>query len=256
MKNLMTRASVLLLLIFAVPGMAQTIVIKPYYGYLLPRLSQVNDQISRQIEVWRELLGEPILSPGKIDGNHIWGGQVLYHFNNDYAVTLEASRYQEKVVTDYFRPAASAAERFLFEREVKTFNFAVNLNYYFDYDEASRLNKYVSFGVGLLFAEANSVTFSSIVIDSKTGAVLPLVDTRGDFSGNSVTAALAGGLDLRVAGSISLWGEAGFQYAKIGQLEGTARRLNDQQAAAFTTSTSFDFSGFYFRAGLGIGLPF
>jgi opacity protein-like surface antigen len=219
-------------------------------------MSAVNDQIGRQIELWRELLGEPILSPGKIDGNHLLGGQVLYHFNNDYAVTFEVSRYQEKVVTDYLKPATSASERFLYEREVKTFNLTVNLNYYFDYDETSRLNKYIAFGAGLLFAEANSVTLSSIVIDSKTGALLPAVDTRGDFSGNSVTAALAGGLDLRVAGSISLWGEAGYQYAKIGQLDGTISRLNDQQAAAFTTTTSFDFSGFYFRAGLGIGLPF
>ncbi|MGH7457224.1 MAG: hypothetical protein ACRENG_38095, partial [bacterium] len=214
------------------------------------------DQIGRQIGLWQELLGETGLSPGKFDGHYVFGAQVLHHFNDDYAVTLELSRYQEKIATDYFKPAASSAERFLYEREVETYNLAVNLNYYFGYDEAGWLNKYVSFGAGLLFAKANSVTLSSIVSDPKTGALLPAVDTRGEFSGNSITGALAGGLELRLIGSALLWGEAGYRYAKIGQLDGTVRRINEQEASAFTTSTSFDFSGFYFQAGLGVGLPF
>jgi opacity protein-like surface antigen len=255
MSHFKKLAIILFYLIFVAPLAAQSLVIKPYYGYLLPRMSEVNDQIGRQIGLWQELLGEPILSPGKIDGHHVFGAQILHHFNDDYAVTLELSRYQEKIATDYFKPASSS-ERFLYEREVETYNLAVNLNYYFGYDEASRLNKYVGFGVGLLFAKANSVTLSSIVSDSKTGALLPAVDTSGEFSGNSITGALAGGLELYLLGSVALWGEAGYRYAKIGQLDGTVRRLEDQQGAAFTTNTSFDFSGFYFHAGLGIVLPF
>ncbi len=254
MPHLKKLAAILFYLIFVAPLAAQSLIIKPFYGYLLPRMSEVNDQIGRQIGLWRELLEEPILSPGKIDGHYVFGAQVLHHFNDDYAVTLELSRYQEKIATDYFKPASSS-ERFLYERDVETYNLAVNLNYYFGYDEASRLNKYVGFGAGLLFAKANSVTLSSIVSDPK-GASLPAVDTRGEFSGNSITAALAGGLELRLAGSVSLWGEAGYRYAKIGQLEGTARRINEQEASAFTTNTSFDFSGFYVHAGLGLGLPF
>jgi opacity protein-like surface antigen len=254
MPHLKKLAAILFYSIFVAPLTAQNLVIKPYYGYLLPRLSEVNDQIDRQIGLWRELLGEPILSPGKINGHHVFGGQVLHHFNDDYAVTLELSRYQEKIATDYFKSGTSTPERFLFEREVETHNLAVNLNYYFGCDETSRLNKYIGFGVGLLFAKANSVTLSSIA--SNKGAPLPAVDTSGEFSGNSITAALAGGLELRLIGSVSLWGEAGYRYAKIGELDGTVRRIDDQQAAAFTTNTSFDFSGFYFHAGLGIGLPF
>ncbi len=253
MPHFKKLVAILIYLIFVAPLAAQSLVIKPYYGYLLPRMSEVNDQIGRQIGLWRELLGEQLLSPGKINGHHVFGGQVLHHFNDDYAVTLELSHYQEKIATDYFKPASSS-ERFLFEREVETYNLAVDLNYYFGYDETSRLNKYVGFGVGLLFAKANSVTLSSIA--SNKGAPLPTVDTSGEFSGNSITGALAGGLELRLIGSVSLWGEAGYRYAKIGQLDGTVRRLDDQQGAAFTTSTSFDFSGFYFHAGLGIGLPF
>lgn len=252
-------AAILFYLIFVAPLAAQSLVIKPYYGYLLPRLSEVNDQIGRQIGVWRELLEEPIPSPGEIDGHYVFGAQVLHHFNDDYAVTLELSRYQEKAASDYFKPATTA-ERFLFEREVETYNLAVNLNYYFGYDETSRLNKYVSFGTGLLFAKANSVTLSSIASDPK-GASLPAVDTRGEFSGTSVTAALAGGLELRLLGSLAVWGEAGYRYAKMGELDGTVRRLDEQQSGVFITETSpteasFDFSGFYFHAGLGLGLPF
>lgn len=256
MPHLKKLAAILFYLFFVAPLAAQSLVIKPFYGYLLPRMSAVNDQISRQIGLWQELLGEPVPSPGKIDGNNVFGGQILYHFNDDYAVTLEMSRYQEKVVTDYFKPGAPATERFLYEREVKTYNLAVNLNYYFVYDEASRLNKYVGFGAGLLFAKANSVTLSSIVSDPKTGASLPAVDTRGEYSGNSITAALAGGLELRLIGSVSLWGETGYRYAKVGQLDGRVRQIDAQEAAAFTSIASFDFSGFYFQAGLGIGLPF
>jgi hypothetical protein len=48
----------------------------------------------------------------------------------------------------------------------------------------------------------------------------------------------------------------GYRYAKLGQLDGTVRQNNNQQDAAFTTNTSFDFSGFYWQAGMGIGLPF
>jgi opacity protein-like surface antigen len=254
MSHFKKLAIILFYLIFVAPLAAQSLVIKPYYGYLLPRMSEVNDQIGRQIGLWQELLGEPILSPGKINGHYVFGAQVLHHFNDDYAVTLELSRYQEKIATDYFKPVSSA-ERFLFEREVETYNLAVNLNYYFGYDETSRLNKYVGFGAGLLFAKANSITLSSIVNDPK-GVLLPAVDSRGEFSGNSITGALAGGLELRLIGSASLWGEAGYRYAKIGQLDGTVRRIDDQQGAAFTTNTSFDFSGFYFHAGLGIVLPF
>ncbi|MGH7600289.1 MAG: hypothetical protein ACREOI_28380 [bacterium] len=255
MPHFKKLAAILFFSFFVAPLAAQSLAIKPYYGYLLPRMSEVNDQIGRQIGLWQELLGEPFLSPGKINGNHVFGGQVLHHFNDDYAVTLELSRYQEKIVTDYFKPASSP-ERFLFEREVETYNLAVNLNYYFSYDETSRFNKYVGFGVGLLFAKANSTTLSSIVSDSKTGALLAPVDTRGEFSGNSITGALAGGLELRLAGSVSLWGEAGYRYAKIGQLDGTVRRIDDQEGAAFTSDASFDFSGFYFHTGLGFGLPF
>ncbi len=256
MPHIKKLAAILIYLIFVAPLAAQSLVIKPYYGYLLPRMSEVNDQIDRQIGVWRELLGAPIASPGNIDGHHFFGAKAQYHLHDDYFLTLEASRYQEKIATEYFKPGVSPLERFLFERKVETIDLAVNLNYYFDYDDASPLSKYISFGAGLLFAKANSVTQSSILIDSSTGASLLPVDTRGEFSGNSISANLAGGLELRVAGSVSLWGEAGYRYAKLGEMDGNIRTINDQQAAAFTTSSSFDFSGFYFHAGLGIELSF
>ncbi len=67
MPHLKKLAAILFYLIFVAPLAAQSLIIKPFYGYLLPRMSEVNDQIGRQIGLWRELLEEPILSPGTYD---------------------------------------------------------------------------------------------------------------------------------------------------------------------------------------------
>jgi opacity protein-like surface antigen len=255
MKKLLTPTIILFFFLLVAPASAQRLMIKPFYGYLLPQMSDVNERIENQIEGWRELLGVPVPSPEKIAGNGVFGAQVQYQLNDDYFLALNASHYQKKVATEYSNDTAPTPENFLYEREVETTDVTVHLNYYFNYSPDNRFNKYLGIGVGLIFAKARSNTQSSFVTNPSSKVLLASVDTQGDFSGNSVTAAFSGGLDFGLSNSISLWGEAGYQYAKVGQMEGTVSRP-DNQNAAFTTTTSFDFSGFYFRAGLGIGLPF
>lgn len=255
MKNLTRPASILFCLMLVAPASAQRLMIKPFYGYLLPQMSDVNERIERQIEGWRELVGVPIPFPEKIAGNGVFGAQAQYQLNDEYFLALNVSHYQKKVATEYSDDAAPIPQNFLYEREVETTDVTLHLNYYFNYDPANRLNKYLGVGAGLIFAKARSNTKSSFVTNPNSKVLLAPVDTQGDFSGNSVTAVFSGGLDFGLSNFVSLWSEVGYQYAKVGQMEGTVSRP-DNQNAAFTTNTSFDFSGFYFRAGLGIGLPF
>ncbi|GEM_PF-2682378 len=253
-RHLIAPPIVLLFLMIVSPLLAQNFTIKPYFGYLRPQMTDVNRRIENQIDTWRELLEEPLPSPGKIAGRTIFGGAIQYHLNDDYFLCLDISRYQKEAAIEHFNNATPPA-RFFFAREVKTLDAALHLDYYFDYDESGLLNKYIGLGIGIVSVQALSTTQSSFESNASK-ITLPRVDTSGDFSGTAFTVAISGGLDVRVAGALSLWSEVGYKYAKVGQLDGTIRQINDQQNAAFTTSTSFDLSGFYFQAGLGIGLPF
>jgi opacity protein-like surface antigen len=253
-RHLITPLVVLLFLMIVNPLLAQSFTIKPYFGYLRPQMTDVNRRIENQIGTWRELLEAPLPSPGKISGRTIFGGAIQYHLNDDYFLCLDLSRYQKEAAIEYFNTATPPA-RFFFAREVKTVDAALHLDYYFDYDESGLLNKYIGLGVGIVSVQALSTTQSSFESNASK-ITLPRVDTSGDFSGTAFTLAISGGLEVRLTGAFSLWSEVGYKYAKVGQLDGSIRQINDQQNAAFTTSTSFDLSGFYVQGGLGIGLPF
>jgi opacity protein-like surface antigen len=179
---------------------------------------------------------------------------VQFHLNDDYFLAIDVSRQQQKISTEYLSGTTPEPDRFYYERGVETFDVALNLNYYFGYDPESRLNKYFGIGVGMIFAKATSLTQLSLATEPKPGMTLTALDTRGDFSGNSITATFLLGLDLRLSNLFFLWTEGGYHYAKVGQMEGTVSRVDDQQGVAFTTNTSFDFSGFFVHAGLGIAL--
>lgn len=255
MKNTGQPLVVILCLFFTIPLFSQSFTIKPFYGYLRPQMTDVNRRIENQMEAWRELLEEPLPSPGKIGGRSIGGGEIQYHLNDDYFLGLNISRYQDQATTDYRSSSPATPGRFLYTREVEALDVALHLDYYFDYNESGILNKYFGIGLGIISAQAKSVTQSTFELTASQ-VTLPLIDTTGDFSGIAFTAVLSAGLDFKLAGPLSLWSEAGYRYAKLGQLDGTVRQINSQQDATFTTNTSFDFSGFYGQAGIGIGLPF
>ena len=52
MPHRKTPAAILFYLIFVAPLTAQSLVIKPYYGYLLPRLSEVNGGGEVEVYGW------------------------------------------------------------------------------------------------------------------------------------------------------------------------------------------------------------
>jgi opacity protein-like surface antigen len=256
MQKLIKLAVFFVSLVFVVPLVAQSIVIKPYYAYLhlLPQMKDVNNQITRQVEEWREELKEPISLPGKFNGDNFFGVQIQYYLNNNYVLALDFFYYRETVGTTYDKFAAAPPYLFSYARRVESFDVILNLHYYFDYNQESRFNKYIGLGSGLVFAKAKSIT--GILFYGPEFPSRQSVYTQGSFSKTSLTAVISAGADFRLFNFISLWGEAGYQYAKVGQMEGTVRPLDDTPNATFPTEASFDFSGFYFRTGLGIRLPF
>jgi hypothetical protein len=255
MRKLIGLFYVAFYLPLAVPASAQRLWIKPYSGYLKPQMSDLNDRIASQINGWVTLLGEPIPFPGKIDGNASYGAQATYYFGENYSVNLGLTYYEESVRTEHLKPATPTPNRFIFKRDVQLYDIFLSAQHHFNDVSYSQFNYHLGLRLGLALARAQSNTQSDFLSNSQTGALLPLTDTQGDFSGSSSLAALFTGFDFRLTSFFALWGEAGYQFAKAGQLEGTIREINRQEGAAFTTSTVFDYSGLYFRAGVGIGLP-
>jgi len=244
-------------LVFAIPLTAQNLVIKPYYGYLhlLPQMKDVNKQITRQIEGWREELNEPISFPGKFNGAHFVGAEIQYHLSNDYVLAMDFFFFRESVGTSEKIMIGALPYFFAYGRRVESFDVVAKLHYYFDYKPESRFNKYIGLGGGPVFAKAKSVTVIFLNEAGFDGERRP-VDAQDSFSKTSLTAVISAGADFRLLNFISLWGEAGYQYAKVGQIKGTVRQLDDMLNTAFPTESSIDLSGFYFRTGLGIRLPF
>jgi len=255
MKKLASSCSILLSLTFVVSSAAQDFSIRPHFGYYLPRMNDVNDRIEKQIEGWRDLLGETVPSPGEIDGNRAFGAQMQYQVDGNTFVNVNVSYYQEEVQSEYVDNTGATPNRFNYVREVKLYDVMLNLRYYLDYGPWTRVNVYFGAGAGLIFAKARSVTVSTFTSNPSTGLLLSPTDTHGDFSGNALSAVASAGFDFRLTQSVALWAEAGLQYGNIGQLEGTVSRINGQPDPDAVTDSSFDFTGFYVRGGLGIGLP-
>jgi hypothetical protein len=237
----------LFLLMFTSILSANDITLKPLIGYYFPKMGDVNSKIDSDIRGFRNLLQAPIPHPGNINGNMIFGGQIEYHFNEDYFLNLDVSYYQEKVAAAYFSANTNPTWQFDYEREVQMVDAMLNLHYYFGYSSWRRFNKYLIIGVGLIFVNAKSWT-------ATTNPSL-LIDTRGEFSGNSLSGVLGLGGNYRLSNTFKLWGEAGLQYGNTGQLDGTVTDIGNPGGGEVTSESSFDFTGVYIRGGIGFTFP-
>ena len=244
-------------LVFAIPLVAQNLVIKPYYGYLhlLPQMKDVNNQIARQIEGWREELNELVSFPRKFNGAKFFGAQMQYHLSHGHVLAMDFFFFEESVGTTYEKSTGTLPYLFAYGRRVESFDVVAKLHYYFDYKPAGRFNKYIGLGGGPVFAKAKS--FTGIVMREAgfDGERRP-VDAQDNFSKTSFTVVISAGADFRLFNFVALWGETGYQYAKVGQIDGTDHRSDDMPNTVFPTEASIDLSGLYFRTGLGIKLPF
>ncbi|MCB0261103.1 MAG: hypothetical protein KDH97_16470 [Calditrichaeota bacterium] len=222
----------------------QNVILKPYYGYYIPRMADVNAKIDQDMDNARIFLQAPVPDAGKFDGEPIFGGQFEYHAGEDYFFNVNFFLYQEQVTTSY----QGDGWIFNYEREVEMFDFVLNMHYYFNYNSWRRLNKYIGLGVGLLVLNANSLTFST---NSDY-----LSDSKGEFNSNTLTGVLSAGLNYRLSNYLQLWGEGGVQFGNFGQIDGKVSSLENPEKRDFISDSSFDMTGFFLRGGLGIGLPF
>ncbi len=246
-KCLFLKIGLLSLMLMATGYSQRGATIKPYYGFFIPRMNDVNGKIQNDIRMFRDIFGEQIPSPGNINGNRVFGGQIEYHLNENYFLNINFSYYQEEVSMLYLSRIETGA--FLnYSRAVELYDVIANLLYYFNYNSWRRFNTYVGIGVGLIVANAHSVTQTTYI-------ALPL-NSRGDFSGNSLSGVLSFGGNYRLAKFLYLWGEGGLLYGSMGQLDGSVTTLDNPERHNAVTTSSFDFTGIFVRAGLGIAVPF
>jgi len=255
MRNLTCSFIILICLIFISPLAAQTVSITPYYGYLIPKMTSVNNLIEFQIDSWSEILEDQISSPGKINGSREFGIQIQYPLDNTYFLNINVSYYQEKIETEHLISLSQPPDRFYFNREVELYTAIISLNHFFSYSPRRRFNYYIGLGAGYSFTKALSTTTLSLTdIGGLDGTIV--TPGEGEFSGSTLSGVIKGGFDYRLLNFISLWGEAGVRVANFGQLNGTATSIENPELTDTTTSSSFDFTGPFIRAGLGISLPF
>lgn len=237
-------AVVFLLFVVVSSGDAQSVVLRPFGGYTTVFMKNVNDLIKEQIFSFREITGEPIPFPEKINGNYEYGAEIHYHLNEGYFLTLGGSFYSEEVRTQ-FSPEGESA--FDFRRKVSLLNFSLGIQNYLAYSTWKRVNAFLFFDVSLAFANSNSLTKVANL------AGYPETNTQGEFSANALNVQGGLGVDLRISSELALWAKAGFRYANMGQMEGEIVLLDGTKELQ-TTRSSFDYSGFFARAGVGINL--
>ncbi len=253
MRKTVALSVIFFVLIIAGPAAAQRLWLKPFYGYLHAPMSDVNNGIEEAIRGWSNVLDSPVPFPESIDGNAAYGGEIAYDFSDNYSISLGLYYFKEETEVRHDIPAAQALTRFNFERRVQLYDLFFNLRYHFSETAFAGLNPYFGFGAGLAMAKAQSIT-QHFVDDLEDDVTFTLTDTQGDFDGNTTSGQIFVGVDARFNNFASLWAEGGYQVARVGQMEGTVLRPGSP-ASAFTSNTSFNYSGFYLRGGVGISLP-
>jgi len=199
------------------------------------------------------VLEAPVPFPADINGDAAYGGEVAFDFSENYSLSLGLYYYNEETQLRYNVPAAQSLTRFNFTRGVRLYDLFANLRYHYFEVGYSNMNPYVGLGVGLAIAKAKSTT-QHFVDDFQDNLTFTLTDTQGDFDGNTTSGQIFAGVDMRLIDYVSLWAEGGYQLARVGQMDGTIKRPGAEDAA-FTSNTSFNYSGFYLRGGIGIALP-
>ena len=234
------------------PLVAQSITVKPYYGYFIPTLKSVNDQIKLQIDEYSNIFGETIPSPGKFNGNQAYGIQIEYALDKTYVLNISASYYQEEVNTEYFTTLIPPPDYFYFDRKVELYNIILSLHYYFDYIFPQVINFYAGLGAGIGITEALSTT--KIILNNPDGTSYVRTDAHGKYSGSTLSACFKVGADYRFNNFVLVWGELGLIVTNFGQLEGEITDIDFPEPVNHTTDSSFNFTGFFIRSGLGFSL--
>lgn len=227
---------------------AQSVYIKPFAMWYRPSLANVKANIDDDLNQLRNTTGLSIANDDQFSSKIIFGGEVEYHLSEDFFATIFISFYEDEVRTE----AASVDKTtsvFFYSRDLSTIDVKLNLQKYFHYSSWRKLNYYFGVGIGINQLDAGSKT-------TFTDGGVEVINTTGEFAGSVLSASGYLGLTLKAIDYFKIYGEAGYMVADFGQLDGKVRTVDNPQGITTLTESSFDLSGFFLRAGIGIALPF
>jgi opacity protein-like surface antigen len=235
---------------------AQGVTLRAFTGFLKPSLSDVNNVVESQIGGWSEIIGESIATPDRFNGDQTYGGQVNIRLDETWALNINISYFNERNSVEHLGAIETPAlqNRFYFDRNIKLYDFWVGMNHYFDYSVREPLNYYVGFAAGLSYVKAKSTTELTYTVDAD-GDSLTFSDAFGDFSGSTLAGTFYAGAEYRVLSPFIVWGEFGVDYINFGRISGTFSNIDRPNPIEEQTVSTFNFTGYYLRLGLGLILP-
>ncbi len=234
---------------------ARSITLKPYFGYATVRMDDMNSDLKLRVNELAKLVQNNLPIPADFNGNYAWGAQIQYRLQDNNFIHLNTFYFKEKNSAEDLQRLGGGDYEYLFSRQIELFEIGFGLHYFFNYSSWKRVNTYLGAGAGLGFGWSESDVFYQ---DQQNN----LVDNRGEFSSNALTAHIAAGANIRIFPAFFISGEVGYRFANLQNLTGTFKAnqrlpngtINNTDDD-FSTTAAYDFSGFYITIGIGIKIP-
>jgi len=236
----------LLGLIWFSPLGAARLSIKPYFGYAVVNMSEVNDDMVTKLDALFRQTGVRLPPPESFGGNYAWGFQMEYHWEEEYFVNVSSYFYREPTEAWYSGYLQGNAVEYHYQRTIEYLEFTLGLHYFFRYSTWKRINWFIGSGVGVGIGWNESTFYYS---DASY-----LINNKGDFSTSAMSAYFSAGITFHVTRSFYFFLEPGYRVAPLREMTGrltTPAGVTD----SFTTPEKYDFSGFFIMAGVGLGIP-
>ncbi|MCX6145259.1 MAG: hypothetical protein NTZ35_18805 [Ignavibacteriales bacterium] len=248
----LTRGCVALLLTIGAiqqPAVSQdrTFSITGSAGYSLLSLGAVDDKNASDVVGWSNL-GIPVSDFASVKQSPFFSGRLSYRFSREIAFSIYGSSFSKSVSSSYDGPDAVLQ----LERSVGATDLSLGVAYY-PAVQPYFLQWYLQVNLGVILARASTKAFGTQnTKPTDVGFVSPLVDSEGKYRKTKPCAAFSVGANMPLYLGIFLKGEAGYQSAQVGQLDGDITQSGVHSNE--TSTTFFDFSGFIVSVGVGIEL--
>ncbi|GAB4371278.1 MAG: hypothetical protein Kow0042_13940 [Calditrichia bacterium] len=229
---------------------AQSVFIQPYFGYGTVRMTEPNDDMRLRFKQLSQINQIVLPAPDPLNGNYAWGVKLIYRMEDDYFLNLNTYYIQERTGIDFQTSAGLYPLSYHFDREIKFFDVSIGIQYFFNYSSWKTVNYYFGFAVGVGVGWSNS----DFIYQDENPRVDD-IDSKGDFSGNAMTANFNLGVLIRLHPNVFLSGEGGYRFANLRELTGQFK-TKTESFSDYTTQSQYDYSGFYVALGTVLRLPF
>ncbi|GAB4335818.1 MAG: hypothetical protein Kow0037_16290 [Calditrichia bacterium] len=227
----------------------QTVYLRPFWGQHRLSMDEPNEDMRYRINTLAFLNKVSLPVPQDLDKAAIYGLEALLKFDSDYFISVGTAYFKDETKLNYHSPSPANAIEYYFFRDIRYFELTTGIKYFPHYSSWRPINVYFGFQVGL------GVGWSRSDFQYRDdNPDIDEIDSRGDFSTNGLIGVGNIGFNFRLTGWLMLNGEAGYRFANLGQLEGQLKTIN-ATINNYTTSSSYDFSGFYAAIGLYFLIP-